>query len=80
MRDGYWHIYLVEESSKVTAFATPFGKYFISGNAYPSVSTSPELFQQKIGRDYGSVSTGLLTMCSYGAKEKPSAMHLSAMA
>ncbi|PFX14763.1 Uncharacterized protein K02A2.6 [Stylophora pistillata] len=46
-KDGYWQIKLMEESSLLTAFATPFGKY--KWNRMPfGISPASEIFQLRL--------------------------------
>ena len=46
-KDGYWQIKLTEESSLLTTFATPFGRY--KWNRMPfGISPASEIFQLRL--------------------------------
>ena len=47
VRNGFWHISLDDQSSKLTAFGTPFGKYRWKRLPF-GVSTAPEIFQERL--------------------------------
>lgn len=47
MSDGYWHVVLDEESSSMTAFQTPFGRYKWRRLPF-GLSASAEIFQKKV--------------------------------
>ena len=47
VRNGFWHISLDDQSSKLTAFGTPFGKYCWKRLPF-GVSTAPEIFQERL--------------------------------
>lgn len=47
IQNGFWHVELTEESSKVTAFWTPFGRYVWKRLPF-GLSCSPEIFQAKL--------------------------------
>ena len=47
VKNGFWHVQLEEQSSVLTTFATPYGRY--KWNRLPfGVAPAPELFQQKM--------------------------------
>ena len=46
-KDGFWHVCLDEESSYLTTFETPFGKYRWNRLAF-GLSVSPEEFQRRL--------------------------------
>ncbi|XP_030578703.1 uncharacterized protein K02A2.6-like [Archocentrus centrarchus] len=47
VKSGFWHVQLEEESSYVTTFATPFGRYRWLRMPM-GISTAPEIFQRKL--------------------------------
>ncbi|XP_048257542.1 uncharacterized protein K02A2.6-like [Haliotis rufescens] len=47
LKDGFWHIVLDEDSSYLTTFGTPFGRYRWLRLPF-GVSPAPEIFQQRI--------------------------------
>ena len=47
VRTGFWHICLDEESSKLTTFNTPFGRYRWKRMPF-GLSCAPEVFQRKM--------------------------------
>ncbi|XP_046329541.1 uncharacterized protein K02A2.6-like [Haliotis rufescens] len=47
LKDGFWHIVLDEDSSYLTNFGTPFGRYRWLRLPF-GVSPAPEIFQQRI--------------------------------
>ena len=49
VKNGYWHVQLDEESSLLTTFATPTGRYRWRRLPF-GVATAPELFQAKMDR------------------------------
>lgn len=46
-RDGFWHIKLDEESSYLTTFNTPFGRYRWKRMPF-GISSAPEVFQRRM--------------------------------
>ena len=47
VKNGFWHVVLEEESSKLTTFATPWGRY--KWNCMPfGISVAPEEFQKRL--------------------------------
>lgn len=46
-KKGFWHVNLTEESSKLTTFWTPFGRYRWKRLPF-GISAAPEIFQQKL--------------------------------
>ncbi len=46
-KSAFWHIALDEQSSKLTTFATPFGKYRWLRMPY-GISPAPEIFQHRL--------------------------------
>lgn len=51
LKDGYWHVKLDEESSYLTTFNTPFGRYRYLVMPY-GLSVSQDIFQMKIDETY----------------------------
>ena len=49
LRSGYWHCNLDEESSLLTTFATPFGKYRWRRLPF-GLSVSSEIFQKRVNQ------------------------------
>ena len=47
MRHGFWHIQLTDDSSKLTTFATPFGRYFWQRMPF-GIKPAPEIFQRRL--------------------------------
>ena len=48
-RDGFWHVSLDDESSRLTTFETPFGRYrWLRQRLRFGVSPAPEIFQKKV--------------------------------
>ena len=45
--NAFWHVKLDEESSRLTAFETPFGKFKWLRMPY-GISPAPEIFQRKM--------------------------------
>ena len=52
LKDGYWHIKLTEESSLLTTFATPFGKFRYDRLPF-GLCVSQDVFQMKVDETYG---------------------------
>ena len=54
MKDGFWHVKLDEESSKLCTFNSPFGRY--SMNRLPlGLSSAPEVFQKRNIQIFGDI-------------------------
>ena len=53
LKDGYWHIKLSENSSYLTTFGTPNGKYRYERLPF-GLCTSQDIFQYKIDETYGA--------------------------
>ena len=51
LKDGYWHVKLDEESSYLTTFNTPFGRYRFLVMPF-GLSVSQDIFQMKIDETY----------------------------
>ena len=47
VRNGFWHIPLDEDSSRLTTFNTPFGRYRWKRLPF-GISSAPEVFQRKM--------------------------------
>lgn len=47
VRNGFWHVSLDEESSYLTTFQTPFGRYHWKHMPF-GISSAPEVFQRKM--------------------------------
>ena len=47
VRNGFWHIPLDEDSSRLTTFNTPFGRYRWKRSPF-GISSAPEVFQRKM--------------------------------
>jgi len=47
VRHGFWHIALDAESSLLTTFKTPFGRYLLKGMPF-GISSVPEVFQRRM--------------------------------
>ena len=46
---GYWHCVLDDESSRLTTFATPFGRYRLKRLPF-GLSPSSEIFQKRVSQ------------------------------
>ena len=53
LKDGYWHIKLTKESSYLTTFSTPYGKYRYERLPF-GLRVSQDIFQYKVDETYGS--------------------------
>ena len=53
LKDGYWHVKLTEESSYLTTFATPFGRYRYNRLPF-GLCVSQDIFQFKVDQTYGN--------------------------
>ena len=51
LMDGYWHIKLTEESSYLTTFSTPFGKFRYNRLPF-GLNVSQDVFQRKVDETY----------------------------
>ena len=51
--DGYWHVKLTKESSLLTTFNTPFGRYCYLRMPF-GLKMSQDIFQYKIDETYGT--------------------------
>ena len=47
VKNGFWHVNLDEESSYLTTFQTPFGRYRWRRMPF-GISSAPEVFQRKM--------------------------------
>ena len=47
VKHGFWHIQLTDDSSKLTTFATPFGRYFWKRMPF-GIKPAPEIFQRRL--------------------------------
>lgn len=54
MKDGFWHIELDEESSKLVTFNTPFGRYSFTRLPF-GISSAPEVFQKRAQQTFGDI-------------------------
>ena len=54
-KDGYWHVLLDEESSMLTTFNTPFGRYRYLRMPF-GLKMSQDVFQMKIDEIYGNMN------------------------
>ena len=52
LKDGYWHIKLTEDSSFLTTFSTPFGKFRFTRLPF-GLRVSQDIFQYKVDETYG---------------------------
>ena len=59
-RNGYWHVQLDDESSKLTTFDTPFGRYRWRRLPF-EVSVASEIFQKRLNQALDRLD-GLLTV------------------
>ena len=80
-RSGYWAIKLTEESSKLTTFNTPFGRYRFLRLPFGVISAQDE-FQRKIDETYQGL-TGVVAIVDdiliYGATREERDRNLRAM-
>ena len=53
LKDGYWHIKLTDESSYLTTFSIPFGRYRYARLPF-GLCVSQDIFQYKVDETYGS--------------------------
>ena len=54
MKDGFWHIELDDESSKLVTFNTPFGRYSFTRLPF-GISSAPEVFQKRAQQVFGHI-------------------------
>ena len=54
MKDGFWHIRLDEESSKLCTFNSIFGRYSYTRLPF-GISSAPEVFQKKANEIFGDI-------------------------
>ncbi|XP_022164853.1 uncharacterized protein K02A2.6-like, partial [Myzus persicae] len=54
LKDGFWHVKLDEDSSKVCTFTTPFGRYCFMRLPF-GISSAPEVFQRKTSEAFGEI-------------------------
>lgn len=54
MKDGFWHVELDEESSKLVTFNTPFGRYSFTRLPF-GISSAPEVFQKRAQQAFGDI-------------------------
>ena len=59
-KNGYWHVVLDEESSKLTTFDTPFGRYLWKRLPF-GLSVSSEIFQKRLNQALDKLD-GLLSV------------------
>ena len=59
-RNGYWHVQLDDESSKLTTFDTPYGRYRWKRLPF-GVSVASEIFQKRLNQVLDRLD-GLLTV------------------
>ena len=52
LKDGYWHVKLSKESSYLTTFSTPFGKFRYTRLPF-GLCVSQDVFQYKVDETYG---------------------------
>ena len=79
LKDGYWHIKLTEESSYLTTFNTPFGKFRYSCLPF-GLCVSQDVFQRKVDETYGSCEGTIsisddLTCHGKGAEQHDMRLH-----
>lgn len=58
MKDGFFQIQLSEESSLLTTFITPFGKFKFNRLPF-GLNVSPEVFQRTNTRIFGDINVGI---------------------
>ena len=54
MKDGFWHVELDQESSKLVTFNTPFGRYSFTRLPF-GISSAPEVFQKRAQQTFGDI-------------------------
>lgn len=54
MKDGFWHIELDDESSKLVTFNTPFGRYSFRRLPF-GITSAPEVFQKRVYQAFGDI-------------------------
>jgi len=54
MKDGFWHVELDEESSKLVTFNTPFGRYSFTRLPF-GLNSAPEVFQKRAQQTFGDI-------------------------
>lgn len=54
MKDGFWHVELDNESSKLVTFNTPFGRYSFTRLPF-GISSAPEVFQKRAQQAFGDI-------------------------
>ena len=59
-KDGFWHISLDEESSYLTTFGTPFGRYRYLRLPF-GLKSSNEIFQKRMSATFGDI-TGVIVI------------------
>ena len=55
VKNGYWHVKLDQQASKLTTFGTPYGRYRWARLPF-GVSVAPELFQRKLDKELEGLS------------------------
>jgi len=55
LKDGFWHVKLDEESSKVCTFTSPFGRYCFTRLPF-GISSALEVFQRKTSEGFGDIN------------------------
>ena len=55
MKDGFWHLVLDDESSRLTTFETPFGRYRWKRLCF-GLSVSPEIFASRVNAAISGLS------------------------
>lgn len=54
MKDGFWHVELDDESSRLVTFNTPFGRYSFTRLPF-GISSAPEVFQKRAQQTFGDI-------------------------
>lgn len=72
LRNGFWQLVLDDESSKLTTFMTPIGRFKFRRMPF-GINMAPEQFQRKMCQMFGDIKGILIyfdDLCIYGKNEE----------
>lgn len=61
LKDGFWHVQLTEESSKLCTFGTPYGNYRFKRMPF-GIKTGPNVFQRMNYQNFGDIPNTIIYM------------------